>query len=129
MNEITYNPQLNTIAWLTRSLFDGAMHVLRLAVDYKNPKGIDCSVDLLATLPYGFGTKNLISRVRSDLPEGCELSAIGSIDYMRPIYIAPGFLAESMREDGLPVPDDLDAAMTAVGLNFITLEEMETTAK
>lgn len=122
---IAYNPQLDAMAFVMNCLYPTKrVRALRLLVDYKGPDGVDCNMDMLANVPRGMATAKLIKRVREDLPDGCTLSAICSVDYARPLYIAPGFLEECIREHGGAVPDDPEAAMAAIGMTPITLEEI-----
>lgn len=125
--EIQFDPTLDAIAYVTKALFpsgNGRAEVLRLLVDYKDPDGTDRNMDTLATISRSVTTAQLIKRVRTDLAPGYKLSAISSVDYGRPIYIAPSFLEECMKEQGLPIPDDVGAAMRACGLQLLTLEEI-----
>lgn len=125
--EIQFDPTLDAIAYVTKALFpsgNGRAEVLRLLVDYKGPDGTDRNMDLLVNAPRSMTTAQLIERVRMSLRPGCTLSAIGSADCGRPIYIAPGFLEETMAEQGLSIPADVDAAMEACGLQLLTLEEV-----
>ena len=125
--EIQFNPWLAAIAAVAETLFpagNGRAEVLRLQVDYKSPDGVDRNTDLLVNAPQRMTTARLIEVVRESLRPGCTLSAIGSMDYNRPIYIAPGFLEESMAEQGLPIPADVESAMDICGLKLLTLEEI-----
>ena len=123
--EVKFSPQLDAMASVMKYLYPHKnVVVLRLLVDYKTPNGIDRNMDTLANVPRGTTTAQLIERVRADLPNGCTLSAISSVDYGRPVYIAPGFLEETIREQGKSVPDDLEVAMKNCGLELLTLEKV-----
>ncbi len=81
-------------------------------------------MDMLVNVPTSMTTAQLIAVVRESLHPGSTLSAIGSLDCGRPIYIAPGFLEECMAEQGLPIPTDVNTAMDSCGLRLLSLEEI-----
>ena len=125
MEHIGFNAELDVLASLFENLTPSGIRILRLAVDYKNPQGADCYVDMLTTVPPGMTTSELVQGIRSSLPAKCKLSAITSVDYMRPLYIAPGILEETIMEQGLQVPDNLKETMASLGLNPLKLEDMK----
>lgn len=120
-----FDPALDKIA-LAASIalypFNGDIYTMRLLVDYKDRHGVDHNMDALATLLRGTTTAKLIECIRNELPDGCTLSAITSVDLARPIYIKQGFLEECIREQGMPVPDDLDAVLLARGMKPVQEE-------
>ena len=40
------------------------------------------------------------------------------------LYIAPGYMEEVIKELGLPVPDDMAAAMASAGIRPVNWEEL-----
>ena len=123
-----FDPTLEKIA-LAASIalypFNGDIYTMRLLVDYKDRHGVDHNMDVLDTLLRGTKTAQLIKRIRSELPEGCTLSAITSVDLGRPIYIKQGFLEECIQEQGMPVPDDLYAVLLAHGMKPVQEEDTQ----
>lgn len=97
-----------------RTMFDalpGGPIVLRLLADYKGHDGKDYHRAFLVPVPRNWTTEELVKCVQHNLAPGQTLTAVTSLDYMRPIYVTPGFLEETFQERGLPVPDDMQAAL------------------
>ena len=69
-------------------------------------------------------TGALIERLRNDLPAGCKLTAIWSIDHKRPIYFPRSTLVELFAEAGKRAPEATEAAMEVFGMKLLTLEEI-----
>ncbi|MCX4372394.1 MAG: hypothetical protein OSJ58_11295 [Dysosmobacter sp.] len=125
--EIQFDPSLDKLASFIRRVLpsgNGLSEVLRLQVDYKDPGGVARNMDMLVNVPTSMTTAQLIAVVRESLHPGSTLSAIGSLDCGRPIYIAPGFLEECMAEQGLPIPTNVNTAMDSCGLRLLSLEEI-----
>lgn len=126
MTEPVFDPMLDAVGYLTRTLYarvEGAPRIMRLSVDYKDPSGTNCCVDVLANIPQDCTTKNLVERVQNTLPQGCTLSALVSVDHMRPIFVSDQFLKEEF--GGRFTPEAFDAALTAKGFKRLTLEELK----
>lgn len=123
MNISLSNQALNAEARLMRTMFDalpGGPIVLRLLADYKGPDGKDYHRAFLVPVPRNWTTEELVKCVQHNLAPGQTLTAVTSLDYMRPIYVTPGFLEETFQERGLPVPDDMQAAQSGTsGLSVL----------
>lgn len=90
-----------------------------LLLDYKDSSGADLHHAALQYVPRGVTDRDLVRLFREDLArQGYRLSSIceplgdGGIAIL---YAAPGFLEECFSDQGLPVPDDIPAALAARG--------------
>ena len=94
-----------------------------LLLDYKDPSGKDFHHEALQYVPRGVADRDLVRLFREDLArQGYRLSSIcepledGGIAIL---YAAPGFLEECFSDQGLPVPDDIPAALAARGFRLV----------
>lgn len=126
--KVEYDQGLDAAAFAFKMLyagFPGAPLVLRLQVDFCDADGNDRNMDLLANVPRGITTEQLVERIRGDLAPGCTLSTIGALDYNGFFYLAPGFIERTLIEQGLNVPDDIEVTLDAIGCKMLRLEELE----
>ena len=90
-----------------------------LLLDYNDSSGADLHHEALQYVPRGVTDRDLVRLFWEDLArQGYRLSSIcepqedGGIAIL---YAAPGFLEECFSDQGLPVPDDIPAALAARG--------------
>ena len=110
MKKIKFNPTLDALAQVTKTLFDAlpnAPRLMRLEVDFKDANGRDRNIDTLVQVPNGWDAVKLAEHIQSTLPDGCILSAIFSVDTGSPIFVNLSVLKECFEEQGLPIPEDL----------------------
>ena len=88
-----------------------------LLLDYNDSSGADLHHEALQYVPRGVTDRDLVRLFWEDLArQGYRLSSIcepqedGGIAIL---YAAPGFLEECFSDQGLPVPDDIPAALAA----------------
>ena len=107
----------------------GSLLPLRLLVDYKTADGSDRNIEMLSLAPWHMTTDRLIESIRRALAPGCTLSAIGSVDYDRPIYFRPGIIEETVRERGGSIQPgtDIEAALKACGFELLGMDEIRAT--
>lgn len=116
---------------MTAPLGDHAPRLRLLSVDYKDKRGIDCSQDIAVGQNPDMSDERLVELVRNQCAGmGLTVSAISEVTETasgivpRALYIRPGFLEESIADQGLPVPDDIAAAMEAVGVHPVNWDEL-----
>lgn len=126
---------MTAAAYLMESLLkpfgDYAPVVHRLLLDYKIHGVCDCHREILALMPKDATDAALLKKAKEFLVhlkgKKVKLSAVTERypngDF-RLIYLAPGFMEESIRESGLPVPADMEAFMLAQGWRPVNWDEL-----
>lgn len=101
-------------------------------IDFKGPGGEDRNINTYLYCDRAF-TEAMIIQVLKDqiTSEGGRLSAVSEViedeaghQTGRCLYCAPGFLEETMRERGLPFPEDMKTAAEAAGFHPINWDEL-----
>ena len=112
---------------LTKPFGDYAPRRRHLLADYKDKEGRDFHQELM-TWSNSTDTA-LVEAVKADMARsGFALSALmeyqdgGSV---AALYIAPGYLEETAKELGRPIPKDIPAALEAAGLHPVNLEDLK----
>ncbi len=112
-------------------LGDCAPRCRLLSVDYKNKRGTDCAQDIAVGQNPDMTDGQLVELVREQYKnQGLTVSAITEVTETasgivpRSLYIRPGFLEEGFKERGLPMPEDIAAALTAAGVHPVNWEEL-----
>ena len=85
----------------------------RLVIDFKDGNGTDLNRELLTMQPIGTTLKQLIDSIRLEISAtGGKLMGVTELtNAPRLIYIAPGYLEETMTEMGFQIPTDVEAAV------------------
>ncbi len=113
---------------LGQALGDYAPKKRRLIADYKDRRGEDFNRSLTVWQSRGAPDQALVESVRDDLArQGYTLTALAELmedGITRVLYLAPGYLEESMAELGLTVPADIAAALTARGIHPVNWDEL-----
>lgn len=114
-----------------KPLGDNAPAVRRLLLDYKIRGGRDRHQEIVTALPKDAPDDALIETAIAFLHQREDKTvAVSAITELcrngdfRHVYLAPGFLEESMRESGLPVPADMKAYMLARGWRPLNWDEL-----
>mgnify|MGYP007105065436 FL=1 len=112
-------------------LGDCAPRCRLLSVDYKNKRGTDCAQDIAVGQNPDMTDGQLVELVREQYKnQGLTVSAITEVTETasgivpRSLYIRHGFLEEGFKERGLPMPEDIAAALTAAGVHPVNWEEL-----
>jgi len=112
-------------------LGDQAPRCRLLTVDYKSADGADHCQDIATGQGRDTTDKRLVELIQGQYAGmGFTVSAITEVIVMddglgwNSLYIRPGFMEESLRENGVPVPKDMAAAMEAVGICPVNSEEL-----
>lgn len=112
-------------------LGDCAPRCRLLSVDYKNKRGTDCAQDIAVGQNPDMTDGQLVELVREQYKnQGLTVSAITEVTETasgivpHSLYIRPGFLEEGFKERGLPMPEDIAAALTAAGVHPVNWEEL-----
>lgn len=72
----------------------------------------------------------MVEELKKDAAQkGYTLSAICDVQTFQALYFRPGFVEESLRERGLPVPKNMAARLRAMGLNPVNMAELESEVK
>lgn len=113
---------------LCRSMGGYAPQKRRLIADYKDRHGKDINQSLTVWHSRGASDRSLVESVRGELARsGYTLTALGELledGGAKPLYLAPGYLEETIREMGLKVPEDMAAAKKAAGCRPVNWEEL-----
>ena len=97
-------------------------------LDFKDDHGQDRNMDTIVWHNPKATDEAVVRKLQEQISsDGGRLSAVSEVledgtGYC--LYCAPGFLEESMMEQGYPVPVDMKAAMEASGFHHINLEEL-----
>lgn len=120
---------LNTL--LPTLLGEGAVPRCRpLLIDFKNSDGVDHNQDVVAYQPQGMTDEALVEELKKDAAQkGYTVSAISDMRTLQTLYLRPGFMEESLRERGLPVPKNMAACLRAIGMNPVNMAELESEVK
>lgn len=112
-------------------LGDHAPRCRLLSVDYKNKADVDCYQDIAVGQNPDMTDGRLVELVRQQYTGmGFTVSAITEIVMVddvaatNSLYIKPGFLEETMMENGLPVPHDMAGALAYAGISPVNLLEL-----
>lgn len=96
-----------------------------LSVDYKDKSGTDYAQNIAICQNSDITDEQLVELIREQYAkQGLTVSAI--IEIMsgpRVLYIRPGFLEEGMLQQGLPIPENMPAAMEAAGIHPVNWDE------
>lgn len=112
---------------LTEPLGDYAPRRRHLLADYKDKEGRNYHQELMTW--HNATDKALVESVKAEVARmGFTLSAL--LEYqdgskVAALYIAPGYLEETAKELGRPIPKDISAALEAAGLHPVNLEELK----
>ena len=105
-----------------------ALQKRRLIADFKDRGGRDINQGLTIWHNRGASDQSLVESVRVDLARsGCTLTALAELlenGGAKVLYLAPGYLEETMREMGLTMPEDIPTAMRAAGCCPVNWEEL-----
>lgn len=107
---------------------DYAPRKRRLLLDFKDDHGQDRNMDAIVWHNPKTTDETVVKALQKQMrSEGGRLSAVSEVledgtGYC--LYCAPGFLEESMVEQGYPVPADMKAAMEKSGFHPINWEEL-----
>lgn len=111
-----------------KAMGDFALRKRRLIVDYKDHSGRDFHQDLVTWHDRRATDEALVQSVRESLAgKGYTLTALGEVlgdGSTKVLYLAPGYMEESLQEMGLKVPTDMTAAMSAAGIHPVNWEEL-----
>ena len=135
MNDEIFNVDLLKYARvfkiMTAPLGDYAPRCRLLSIDYKNQSGVDCSQDIAIGQNPNMTDERLVELVQEQYTnKGFNVSAITEVIeedcgiIPRVLYIKPGFLQEDMIERGLPVPQDMAAALAYAGIYPVNIAEL-----
>lgn len=101
-----------------------------LLIDYKDSEGKDYHQNVVAYQPQYMTDAAMVEELKKDAAQkGYTLSAICDVQTFQALYFRPGFVEESIRELGLPVPKNVAERIKAVGLNPVNMEELESGVK
>ena len=124
----TMNDAARAMNLLCKPLGDYAPRVRRLIADYKDKDGVDLHQDLVVCHYRGVTDASLVESVRENLAAGgYTLTSLGELledSSARALYLGRGYLEEYLKELGLPVPEDMAAAMAAAGVHPVNWEEL-----
>lgn len=113
---------------LSAVLGDYAPRKRHLLLDYKDGHGQDRNMNVLTYHNPKATDEAVVKTLQKQLhSEGCRLSAVSEVledGTGHCLYCAPGFLEESMIEQGYQVPADMKAAMAKSGFHPINREEL-----
>lgn len=113
---------------LSAVMGDYAPRKRRLLLDFKDDHGHDRNMDAIVWHNPKTTDETVVKALQKQMrSEGGRLSAVSEVledgtGYC--LYCAPGFLEESMVEQGYPVPADMKAAMEKSGFHPINWEEL-----
>ena len=114
---------------LTEPFGDYAPRRRHLLADYKDKEGQDYHQELMTWHSPNATDKTLVESVKAEVARmGFTLSAL--LEYqdggkVAALYIAPGYLEETAKELGRPIPKDIPAALEAAGLHPVNMEELK----
>lgn len=124
----TMNDAARAMNLLCKPLGDYAPRVRRLIADYKDENGADLHQELVTLHDRQATDEALVKSVQENLVAcGYTLTALLEIQEdgaSRALYLGRGYLGEYLKELGLPVPDDMTAAMKAAGVRPVNWEEL-----
>lgn len=127
MNDIL-NDAARVMDLFCKPMGEYAPRVRRLVADYKDKDGVDLHQELVTMHDPKTTDDPLVDSVRESLEgRGCILTALAEVledGSGKALYLAPGYMEEAIRELGLPVPQDMAAAMTAAGIHPVNWEEL-----
>lgn len=113
---------------LTAALGDYAPRKRHLLLDFKDSHGQDRNMNVLTYHNPKTTDEIIVKVLKNQLrSEGGRLSAVSEVledGTGRCLYCAPGFLEESMVEQGYLVPADMKAAMEKSGFHPINWKEL-----
>lgn len=98
-----------------------------LQVDYKDRDGVDHYQDIAVGVNRDMSDERLAERIREQYAAlGFSVSAVSEMTETAPrvLYVKPGFMEECIEESGLPVPQDIAAALSYVGAHPVNMAEL-----
>ena len=109
-------------------LGDYAPKKRRIGIDFKGPQGEDRHLYTFVYCDRRMTDKMVVQAIRDQLiSESSKLSAICEVmddGAGRCLYCAPGFLEESMRDSGVPIPADIKAKSEEAGFHPVNWDEL-----
>lgn len=100
----------------------------RLLLDFKDGSGQDRNTDTIAWHNRNTADEAVIEMLKTQIAsEGGTLSAVTELlenEKVCCLYCVPGFIEESIHEWGIPVPNDMKAAMENAGFHPINWDEL-----
>lgn len=103
----------------------GLIQRRRLVADYKDDTGRDLHQEIMTLHDPNATDEALVESIREELAQaGCKLTGLAEEGTGRVLYLAPGYLEEFAAEMGLTMPENIAAALTAVGVHPVNWEEL-----
>ncbi len=116
---------------MTAALGGYAPRLRLLVVDYKDQNGVDCCQDSVVHQNSGMSDERMVELVREQYTGvGVTVSAITELvmteDMAIPrcLWWRPGFLEETIRDQGLPLPADIMTNAEAAGFHPVNWDEL-----
>lgn len=102
-----------------------------VVIDFKNAQDEDRNLNTYLYCNHFFTDEMIVQALSAQIAsEGgrlcslCEVIEDGGKQWGRCIYSVPGYLEETMKERGLPIPEDMIACANAAGFHPINWDEL-----